>query len=56
MEPLPSVGDKNQSNIFYKFYLNNGKGRRIQVVMLENDIHHFEHHIMLNHVSIHIIN
>lgn len=47
------VGDDQQYK-FYKFYLNNNKGKRVQVVAWNDDIQNVEHLIMSNHVSIYI--
>lgn len=44
------VGNKQQYK-FFKFYMNNGKGKRIQVVAWNDDIDYIQHHIMVNHVS-----
>lgn len=45
------VGNKQQYKVF-KFYLNNAKGKRLQVVAWNNDIDNILHHIMPNHVNI----
>lgn len=45
------VGNKQQYK-FFKFYLNNGNGRRVQVVAWNDDIDLIEHHILSNYVSI----
>ena len=45
------VGDKNQYKVF-KFYINNGKGRRIQVIVWNDDIKDTKPLIKLNHVSV----
>lgn len=44
------VGNKLQYK-FFKFYVNNGHGRRVQIVSWNNDIENVECHIKLNHVS-----
>ncbi|XP_011706526.1 PREDICTED: uncharacterized protein LOC105461713, partial [Wasmannia auropunctata] len=44
------VGNKLQYK-FFKFYLNNGNGRRIQIVAWNDQIERIEHHIMSNYVS-----
>lgn len=44
------VGDNNQYK-FFKFYLNNSKGRRVQVVVWNDDIKNVENFIRSNYVS-----
>ncbi|XP_029154771.1 uncharacterized protein LOC114927886 [Nylanderia fulva] len=43
------VGDKKQYKVF-KFYINNGEGRRVQVVVWNDDITPVEPHVKLNHI------
>lgn len=45
------VGDKKQFQ-FFKFYVNNGSGKRIQVVAWNDEIERVEHTIQSNIVSI----
>jgi len=40
------VGNNNQYKIF-KFYINNGSGRRVQIVAWNDDIENVEHLIKL---------
>lgn len=47
------VGTKQQYK-FFKFYLNNGNGKRIQIVSWNDDIDYIQPHIIVN-VSIFII-
>lgn len=44
------VGNNNQYKIF-KFYINNGSGRRVQIVAWNDDIENVEHLINTNCVS-----
>jgi len=44
------VGDKSQYKVF-KFYVNNGNGRRVQIIVWNDDIDSVEDNIKLNHVS-----
>lgn len=44
------VGDKQQYK-FFKFYINNGTGRRVQVVAWNENISKIENQIMANYVS-----
>ncbi|XP_025265607.1 uncharacterized protein LOC112638324 [Camponotus floridanus] len=41
------VGSQQQYK-FFKFYLNNGKGKRVQIVAWNDDIDFVEHHIKVN--------
>lgn len=54
IEATRSVGDKQQYKVF-KFYLNNGQGRRVQIIVWNDDIKPIEHHIKLNHLIRHIL-
>jgi len=49
------LGTKMQYK-FFKFYLNNGNGKRVQIVAWNDDVEIIEPHIMVNYVSILIIN
>lgn len=51
VEASKNVGDNRQYKIF-KFYISNGQGRRVQVIVWNDDIEHVEAHVKLNHVSI----
>lgn len=51
IESTRLVGD-NQQYKFFKFYLNNNKGRRIQIVAWNDDIKKIEGHVLSNHVNI----
>lgn len=35
----------------FKFYLNNGTGKRIQVIVWNDDVEYVQDHIKLNHVN-----
>lgn len=48
----PRIVDNNQQYKFFKFYINNGNGRRVQVVCWNDDIENIIDHIMPNYVSI----
>jgi len=48
------VGNKLQYK-FFKFYLNNGDGRKVQIVAWNDDIDHILPLIIPNHVNIHYI-
>jgi len=48
------VGNKQQYK-FFKFYLNNGDGRKIQMVAWNDDIDYILPLIMPNYVNIHYI-
>lgn len=50
----PRLVGKDQEYKFFKFYLNNNKGRRVQVVAWNDNIRDVEHHITSNHVSAYI--
>lgn len=45
------VGNKQQYQVL-KFYLNNGSGRKIQVIAWNEDIDDILHHLQPNHVNI----
>lgn len=45
------VGNKQQFN-FFKFYLNNNKGRKIQVVAWNDDVKRVEDIILSSHVNV----
>jgi len=47
------VGNKQQYKAF-KFYLNNGNGKKIQIVAWNNDMDNIIHHIIPNHVILFI--
>lgn len=49
IEAPRDVGDK-QYRIF-KFYINNGHGKRVQVIVWNDDIDYILPHIKLNYVS-----
>jgi len=49
------VGNKQQYE-FFKFYLNNGNRRKIQIVAWNDDIDYILPLIMPNHVNKHYIN
>ncbi|XP_036141279.1 uncharacterized protein LOC118645060 [Monomorium pharaonis] len=49
MESPRIVGNNQQYKIF-KFFLNNGSGRRIQIVVWNDDIDKIRHHINLNNI------
>lgn len=44
------VGDQQQYRVF-KFYMNNGNGRRVQIIVWNDDIKNVEPNIKLNYVS-----
>lgn len=48
----PRYVSTKQQYTFFKFYLNNGSGNRIQIVSWNNDIDYIQHHITVNHVNI----
>lgn len=44
------VGDQQQYRVF-KFYINNGNGKRVQIIVWNDDIKNVEPNIKLNYVS-----
>ncbi|CAL1674778.1 unnamed protein product [Lasius platythorax] len=49
IEASKYVGEKQQYKVF-KFYINNGQGRRVQVIAWNDDIEPVEPHVKLNHI------
>lgn len=54
MESPRIVGNKQQYKVF-KFFLNNGNGKRVQVIAWNEEIEKIIHHIVPNHVNIFFI-
>lgn len=48
----PRIVGNNQQYRFFKFYLNNGKGKRVQVVAWNEDIDNVAPFILPNCVSV----
>ncbi|XP_039311975.1 uncharacterized protein LOC120359231 [Solenopsis invicta] len=46
----PRYVGSNQQYKFFKFYLNNGSGRRVQIVVWNEEINRIEPHIRSNHI------